>query len=58
MTVDEYAILADNPVEYIEIQCSNSKDRILREVIDITPMGDMLGKLLIGIGWKAPEEVA
>jgi S-ribosylhomocysteine lyase LuxS involved in autoinducer biosynthesis len=57
MDVEEYAVLADNPIEHVEIHCTNSKEKISREVIDITPMGYMLGKLLIGIGWKAPEEV-
>jgi len=58
MSVEEYAVLADNPIEHVEIHCTNSKDKIFREVIDITTMGDVLGELLVGIGWKAPEEVA
>ena len=58
MDVEEYAVLVDNPIKYVEIHCTNSKEKISREVIDITCLGELLGKMLVGIGWKAPEEVA
>lgn len=57
VSIDDMSILMDEYVDYIEIQCSNSRDKITREVIDITTVCEMLGQFLVGIGWKAPEEV-
>jgi hypothetical protein len=57
MSMEDYDKLTQEDPDYIRLSCSNSRDNITREVIDITCLGELLGKMLVGIGWKAPEEV-
>jgi hypothetical protein len=53
MSMEDYDKLTQEDPDYIRLSCSNSRDNITREVIDITCLGELLGKMLVGIGWRA-----
>jgi hypothetical protein len=57
MSMGDYDKLTQENPRYISIMCSNSRDKIIREVIDITCLGELLGKMLVGIGWRQEHAI-
>lgn len=49
---DEFSILNNSEIKWIEIRDVYPQNRIVKEIIDITHLGDLFGKMLVGIGWK------